>query len=246
MPDALAWDDTDLATLSETTPADQKAAARRWAEDAPKWAAALLTLFVFDAATLRYTSPAGVLVPEAIVRRAVDIVAEQGGARLAALTERLVAGTLDLATWQVQMAAELHTLHLVMAAAGHGGWAHMAPVDFAAVGEKLQVQLGFLQGWAAQVAAGTAPLDGRALARARLYGQAGRGTFEETRREQQALRGGQERRVLSAAESCADCVGYARRSWQPIGRLPGVGEASVCRANCRCHFEWRPAQRVAA
>lgn len=244
--DALQWDDADLAALSTPTPADQKAAASRWESDAPKWAALLLTLFTFDVFTQRYTSPAGIVVPETTIRQAVDVVAQRGGARLAALTAQLQAGALDVPTWQVQMAQELRTLHLAMAAAGQGGWAYLAPVDFDAVAAKIQVQLGFLQGWAEQLAAGTAPLDGRALARAQLYGSASRGTYEATRREQQALRGGQERRLLHAAESCPDCEGYAGQGWVSIGTLPGIGEASVCRSNCRCSFAYRVAVRVAA
>jgi hypothetical protein len=202
--------------------------------------------FLWSATALRFRDVAsGRFVPQAAVRQAVDVVVDKGADRLARLTAQLRAGALDVPTWQAQFAQELKLTHLATATAAKGGVAQMAPADWGRVGQQLRVQYGFLRGFAADVASGKQPLDGRAESRARLYGQAARATYEETRRGIQRERGGQERRVLhSARESCADCVSYAGRGWAPVGSLPAIGE-SACRSNCRCTLEYRAVRRAA-
>jgi hypothetical protein len=200
--------------------------------------------FRWDAAVLRYRAPSGRFVPQTAVRQAVDQVVSAGTQRVASLTQQLTAGAIDVPSWQQQVATELKSLHLATATAAKGGWSEMAPSDFLAVGRQLKVQYTFLRGFAADVASGKQPLDGRAVARAMLYGKAARGTFQETGRTKQRERGGEERRVLSAVESCEDCVSIAAEGWSAIGSLPAIGD-SVCRQNCRCEFEYRSAREAA-
>lgn len=85
---------------------------------------------------------------------------------------------------------------------------------------------------------------GRLVARAKLYAQAARGTYEAVRgRAAQLVGYTEERRVLAAAEHCArsagtpGCPELAGR-WAPIGTLPRIG-AATCRSHCRCRFEYR-------
>jgi hypothetical protein len=73
-----------------------------------------------------------------------------------------------------------------------------------------------------------------------LYANGALGVYENARREG-ARRAGvmtQERRVLGVAEHCPDCRSEARKGWVEIGTLRRIGD-SVCRANCKCRFEFR-------
>lgn len=87
-------------------------------------------------------------------------------------------------------------------------------------------------------------ITGQIVARAKLYAQAARGTYEAVRGRAAAMVGyNEERRVLAAAEHCArsggtpGCPELAGR-WAPIGTLPRIG-AATCRSHCRCRFEYR-------
>lgn len=200
----------------------------------------------WDAAAGRYRDAGGRYVADGVVRAAVDALLDDGTLRLQALSARLATGTLALAEWQQAMAVELKRIHLVVGTAAHGGWAHMAPADYGWIGQRLRTQYAYLQAFAAQVASGAQPLDGRVAARAELYAQAGRATFEELRRRDMRLRGVTEaRRVLHAAEHCAGCVGAAAQGWQPLDEVPPIG-AFECRSRCRCTLQYRTRAEEAA
>lgn len=47
---------------------------------------------------------------------------------------------------------------------------------------------------------------------------------------------GYERRILSPAESCADCIDYADAGCQPLGTLPLPTVGSACMNNCKCEY----------
>lgn len=174
------------------------------------------------------------------VRNALDQVAARSQANMRALTEALQAGDLSLAEWQAAFAREIKTMHTASAAAANGGWAQMSQADWGATGAQIKRQYKFLQGFADDIASGKQPINGRMLVRSDLYGKAGRGTFEEMRRRYQELSNlmEEERRVITAVESCEDCIDYAGDGWQPIGSLPRIGD-SECRTNCKCFFEYR-------
>lgn len=203
--------------------------------------------FAYDTKLARYRDlRTGRFLAHSTIRQAVDQVAKVGGDRMAAITGRLRSGVIDLPTWQVQMAGEIKTLHVTQATAAKGGKAQMSPADYGRVGAEVKKQYQYLARFAEDVASGKQTLDGRAENRARLYGEAGRGTFEDQRRHLWADKGAiEERRVLHAAEHCADCVAAAGRGWSPEGALPRIG-ASACRTRCKCTFTFRMAPLAVA
>jgi len=78
-----------------------------------------------------------------------------------------------------------------------------------------------------------------AAARAGMYAEAGRGTYEEARAEAMKASGKtEERRLLGIADHCSDCVAEANKGWQPIGTLRAIGD-SLCKSNCHCRKEFR-------
>jgi hypothetical protein len=176
------------------------------------------------------------------VRDALESVMGASADRMHTFTQSLIDGQISLAEWQSGMLEQIKLAHTAAAASARGGWAQMSQSDWGAAGRLIRTQYDFLRNFSNQIASGEQPLNGRALVRADLYGQAARGTFEETRRRYERLMNGmeEERRVLGEADHCPDCLDYAEEDWQPIGTLPPIGD-SVCQTNCHCTFEYRRA-----
>lgn len=158
---------------------------------------------------------------------------------LVGLTRDLQAGKLDLATWQLQMSANLKVGHLAVGTAGYGGLAELSPSRLAVIEGAVRTQLEYLDGWARKLANGNAPLDGTMLTRAGLYGQAVRGTAGDVAGRQAELHGAVfERNKLNPAEHCRGCLAADAAGWVRIGTLPPPGQRT-CRGNCRCHLIYR-------
>lgn len=202
--------------------------------------------FRWAPATNRYHDTAtGRFVPAATVRAQVDTVVGDSAAHMRGLTEQLQAGKLTVAQWQTAMAASVKESHLSAAVAAKGGWAQMNQSDFGFVGSRIKDHYQKLGAFAEQIANGTQKLDGTALSRAELYGNAGRSTNREMERRMGRLSGDdEERRVLGPADHCPDCLDAAAQGWQPVGTLPQIGD-SACGANCRCYFDMRTSTEAA-
>lgn len=90
------------------------------------------------------------------------------------------------------------------------------------------------------------PLNGRAVGRAGMYGEAGNGLFQNMRLEQAKRSGAnQARRILGDNENhCEDsgnypgCIDLALQGWIPIHAMTPIGEAT-CLSNCHCTMEYR-------
>jgi hypothetical protein len=185
-----------------------------------------------DRATGRYVS-------ELNVRADLDKYIVNKNANLDALANQLRNREISLADWQLQMRNEMRNMHNAAAMVAKGGRDQMTFADWGRVGQRLRFQYGKLDDWAKDIASGKVKLDGRLAQRAKLYGQAVRGTYEQQRRAMAAEKGNDEEiRILNAKESCSDCIEYAGEGWQPIGTLPVIGD-SICNTNCKCTFEYR-------
>lgn len=190
--------------------------------------------------TGRYQDRAtGRFVKELQVRADLDKYIDAKNSRLDDLANQLRNREISLADWQLQMRNEMRMMHNAAAMVAKGGREQMTHADWGRTGRELRSQYEYLDKWAADIASGKAPIDGRLNTRATLYGDASRGTYEQSRRAQAADKGNEEeQRILHAAESCVDCIQYAALGWQPIGSLPKIGD-SQCRSRCRCTFSYR-------
>lgn len=141
--------------------------------------------------------------------------------------------------WALRMAGISATSALIAGAFAAGGWARL---DVAAgdIEEHLLSELGYLDGFADDVAAGRVPRDGRFARRAMLYGAAGWGFYMLLRGREARRRGYvEEYNILDpGAEHCQECVGETDRGWQPLGTLIPIGSRQ-CRSGCRCRMEFR-------
>jgi len=187
----------------------------------------------------------GRFVSEKLITRELDKVVSASAEAMKGLTRRMVDGSLSLPEWQLAMEKEIKLVTRQAAVIARGGLNQMSPADWGRVGAETKRQYQFLRKFANEVASGKQPLNGRAVVRAGLYGESGRGAYQETKRSAAKRKGfTEERRVLGFAEHCESsggldgCVELAAKGWQPIGKLPRIGE-SPCRTHCHCNFEYR-------
>lgn len=200
--------------------------------------------FRFDRITRRYrSSTTGRFLAERAVVEDLGFYITLIGSHMEALTTSLRTGGLDLVTWQDRMMAEIKALHLNAVILAHGGRAQMSPSDYGLAGRLIRQQYDFLRAWSAQLAGGQAPVDGRMVARARLYAESANGTYAAVRARDMREAGFQtERNRLMPGENCDGCVAEDARGWVPIGQLIPVGHRLPCRVNCRCRISYRNAQ----
>jgi hypothetical protein len=198
----------------------------------------------FDPRLGKYRDEGGRFVAERTIRDAVDNLADLSSERMAALAQRLQAGSLMLADFQTQAMVEIKSAHLAAGIAAHGGRAQMAPADYGFLGRHIRDEYAFLRQFADDIASGKQPLDGRLINRARMYGQAARSTFEAVRRRDERNRGNdEERNVLHGGDHCSLCPDLSARGWVPIDSLPPIG-SRPCGPYDRCTLSFRVAPAV--
>lgn len=205
-----------------------------------------MVTYSYSASQMRYRNVAtGRYVPDADIRNAVEQVAQRASDAMARLTERLHAGDLSVDAWRGEMAAQIKLAHLSIGMVGHGGRAAMDPSKFGYLGSVIKGEYAYLNTFADAIANGTARSDRQIVARARLYAETARLTFEHVRDRDAMVAGlDQERNVMGGAEHCAECPSLSALGWVPAGTLPPVGARS-CRMRCRCSIARRASpQRV--
>lgn len=194
----------------------------------------------WNPALMRYIDGSGRMVARDAVVAEMERHVRSAREQMLAISERLAAGQIALADWQRYMAAEIKIIHVQSAAIAKGGWAQMTPADWGAVGQRLRVQYRYLARFAADIASGRQPLNGRFWVRVKMYANASRGTRLAVQRRAAARAGfGEGRRVLDdAAEHCDGCLDVASRGWMSLAALPPIG-TQECIVNCRCDEEYR-------
>ena len=143
--------------------------------------------------------------------------------------------------WALRVAGISATSALVAGAFAAGGWARLDVVR-GDIEAHLASELGYLDTFADDVAAGRVVRDGRFVRRAMLYGAAGWGFYMALRGREARRRGyGEESNILDpGAEHCQECVGETDKGWRPLGELIPIGSRQ-CRSGCRCRMEYRNA-----
>lgn len=211
----------------------------------------VLSGYTWDRSARRYRSQAtGRYVARNTVVNLLESHVNGGDQRIEALTTAFYEGRIAPSVFAEQMRTQLKRLHLQNAALGAGGWDRLTPADYGRVGQRLRTDYARITRLANDVQSENVTLP-QALNRAAGYVGNSRVAFWETDRAAQVAEPGMviiERRVISARESCRDCLNYYAMGWQPIGVLPVPGVASACQTHCRCRMERRqvPATEIGA
>jgi hypothetical protein len=196
-----------------------------------------LTQYTYDVISRRYrNNNTGRYVAATEIRSAVDQVIDTEETGFTSAASQLLAGQITLADFQRQTAANIKTLHLATGLAANGGVNNMGPDDIAHISDLIDRQYQFLRNMGNDIETGKQPMDGRLLARVRLYAHAARGTYEDVVRRLARIGGAlQEKRVLGVADHCIGCLEEYGKGWQPIGTLRDIGD-TPCRTLCHCRF----------
>lgn len=185
-----------------------------------------------DTATGRYISARA-------VRSDLDRFVDRAGRESArALTEQLRDGAIALPEWQTAMARAVKNINYAAVAAASGGVENMTAVERGRAGAIIKKQYQYLREFARQIESGAQPLDGHAMRRAEMYGQAGRGAFHEQKRAGQIGTNPGEQlgigSVRAEGDSCEDCI-------ELNGRIFVMGDSAYlpignrqCLTSCRC------------
>ena len=160
------------------------------------------------------------------------------------ITEEMAGDDLSIESWHRKMVDEIKMLHGALMIAAKGGGS-LDDLDMAALEVTVRDQVGYLDDFAVDLSNGSIPMDGRVVSRALMYANAAWATFEERMGERMVDHKREakwERRMLSDAEHCEDCVKESKRGWRRIGQLAPIGTLQ-CLTNCKCHFEYSDQER---
>lgn len=159
------------------------------------------------------------------------------------LATDLVQGRINPEQFRHAMGQEIRHVHLGAAMLGAGGALNLSAHHANVVDRAISAQMGYLDNFVQDIQrrlANGQGLGNRDIGRAGQYSFAARVTATQSERQfvvNESDGEAYERRVLGAAEHCADCLEYAALGWQPTGTLPPLGD-SRCGHSCLCHFEY--------
>ena len=196
----------------------------------------LLAQYTWDARTNQYVEASGRFVSRARVKAALDDVIRAASSEIEDIARSYQAGEIGQSEWFLETAKRVKVINVASAAVAAGGTHALTPSVLGTVAARIKAQYQFLRDFAREIENGL-PLDGNFLARAALYGQSGRPTFEAFARKADLAAGyAYERRLLHSSEHCRQCVQQAAMGWQPAGVLLPIGQCT-CLNNCHCTFQ---------
>lgn len=171
------------------------------------------------------------------------------GSDMAAVTEQAAAGQITITQWELEMQRLVRVAHNgadILARGGRELGFFERIFDWFRRQGEVRRQFDYLRAFAEEIRAGTFDPESllpRVEARARMYANAARATYEQGRAREAGRRGYTEkRRILAPAEHCPDCIEQAQLDWVDINdpRVTGVADGSTrCLTNCKCSIEYR-------
>lgn len=194
---------------------------------------------IYDPRTGQYRKPNGQFASRGEVLAEVDQEIGRQRARLQGHSRLLANGQISLADWQARMGDDMKLSALRMAMLAAGGKQNMGPRQWGQVGQLLRQQYRYLQGFAADIAAGKLSQK-QIMARTILYSGATKQAFHLIERNEKFLQGFMfARRTLDPqAEHCKDCIALARPNWTPTENVTPPGSRCRCAGNCRCRIQY--------
>jgi hypothetical protein len=195
----------------------------------------------YDEAAGRYRASSGRFLPASTIRQYLDRTIKNHRRVIDELTEQFRGRDITLGQWERGMRVELKQIHVYSALMAKGGRAQLTQSDYGVIGRRVRDEYEALRARADAVTTGTQAPDGSLAQRARMYANAGRGTFHVIERRDMERRGyAFERNVLGPTDHCAGCVAETARGAVPIGNLVPVG-SRTCLTNCQCRIEYERA-----
>ncbi len=201
----------------------------------------------------------GRLVPRLQVQRWVN--ASISAVPVGEWAAQLMAGTLDVGTWQERMRGEIKREVIRQYLLGRGGVEKMTPADYGSCGGMIADQYRYLDDFADEIADGLLS-EGQIRRRSEMYINSAREAFERAKERAAAEADLNEVRwELDPSPEVEHCVGepgspgcteLSEMGWQPADPWPfrkgreklycGSG-GTPCLTSCRCSTKWRKRRR---
>lgn len=198
--------------------------------------------FVFNRKTQRYQykggDRSGQFVAVSKLQDLMESYIQTKQKQAISVTDSLLKRDISVGTWETAIAKELKEAHILAFSVGKGGTKNLSARDYGLLGVRLKSEYRYLRQFSTDI------LDGKltpAQIRARIakYQSSLYASFEQGRLESHIASGFRwERNIRTAKESCQSCIDRSARGWVPIGTMPGVGIATLCKMNDRCFREF--------
>lgn len=183
----------------------------------------------------------GVAVEPAVLALLIGRLMETAKREARSVSIKLERGVITVEQWGRDMAQLLRSAHITAASIGRGGIDRMTAADWLQVERMVMHQTDYLEKFRNTIVTGTTALAAGLIARRAVkYVAAVHTSFASSvQTAQLENRSGEVfvRRILTARESCSECIGYAGE-WMPIGEMVPIGNLR-CGSNCRCYMEYR-------
>jgi hypothetical protein len=195
--------------------------------------------FYWDKEKRVYREDDGTIIPESKIKRILDDILTALALLFIDFDADYRAGKMPFDAFMNDIKSNIEDLHYMALALALGGFSNLEQKDTSLVEQYIRDQEAYLYMLMTQIYNQTVS-DKQSQARLAMYAFAGYSTYENTRLQREVALGGFTiyRRIRKPHNSCDDCIDYAARNWQLIGRLPGIGQDCACKSNCRCYFEF--------
>ena len=188
----------------------------------------------YDRKTGKYKTAKGKEIP---ARPAVDAVTSDTKERLRKVAAKHIDNKLNFAAWATESEELIRKALIAAGQIGAGGKAQMTAKQNGRLGARVRFHVEKFREFGLARERGEVT-DAQFLARAEMYGEAVKTTYEQLRQSTLADDGFTEaKRLLGAAKHCEDCPPLAGK-WVPIADLVPIGD-SACLTRCRCSVEYR-------
>ena len=208
--------------------------------------------YVWDSQKRRYYRPSGRPVSDRQLRAAAKRVSAEASRRAKKETQQLIAGVIILAVWYSRMRDLLAALYKTIWLVSIGGFVFDDNTQRNLFYLFIMAQFNYFDNFTTQIETGEQVLDGRAVARAGMYGGHGYSEWQNLRLLHAPEVGYVEvRRILAPIEferHCSEkenlhsdrpgCVEIAARGWIPIAEMVPIGDC-ICYSNCLCDLKFR-------
>lgn len=195
--------------------------------------------YVWNQLAGRFIARNGEFVAFSAVRAALDQALVGASHDAAALAQQLTDGVIGVPQFENAMRGLIKETQIYSMAVAAGGFDSMTQQHLNQLQARLTEQFSFLSDWSDDLAAGKIGSTKQMAARARMYAQSARRTFDEAFRGGQIARGfREERNRLGKADHCVQCVDMSAIGWVLIGTLVPIG-LRICLSNCKCVIEYR-------
>jgi len=197
----------------------------------------MINEFSFDKSMQQYRIVKGAGKGQIISRVAINNVMEtyknNGKIQLKSITDKLINKEITFSQWEIETAYHIKTSSINLYKLNKPD---INERDLGLIGNRLRWQYRDLRRLSIDIRKGKLS-EKQIKARVNLIYQKSTTELTELSKKESHLDSGfkWEKRMLSVAQHCPDCLIYASLGWQILGTLPNPSEKCACSSGCKCY-----------